>query len=178
MTADPARAGAALRIRRFREADLPAVFRLVHGTIDACYAGVYPPNAVRRFKELHAEETIAADARTGFTLVAEEAGRLVGTGTVVGEHVKRVFVDPARQGAGIGRAIMEQLEAEARRRGIRRVHLEVSIPSRAFYERLGYADFEDGSWDVGDGQRLDFWTAGKDLGRRDAALDKRSESKG
>jgi GNAT superfamily N-acetyltransferase len=151
------------RIRRFREADLPGVLRLVHGTIDACYTGVYPPNAVRRFKELHAEAQILGDAHAGITLVAEAGGRPVGTGTVVGEHVKRVFVDRSRQGEGIGRAIMTRLESEARRAGASGVHLDVSLPSRAFYESLGYGDFEDAAWDVGEGQRLDYWTARKDL---------------
>ncbi|MCU0724077.1 MAG: GNAT family N-acetyltransferase [Planctomycetes bacterium] len=157
--------GKGARIRRARPGDLPGVLRLVHGTIDACYAGVYPPNAVRRFKELHTEAQIAEDARAGITLVAEADGQTVGTGTVVGDHVKRVFVDPTMQGRGVGRAIMARLEEEARRGGVPEIRLEVSIPSRKFYETLGYADFTDSSWDVGDGQRLLFWTAGKGLGR-------------
>ena len=164
MHGNSSRRPADLLVRRFGEADLAAVFLLVHGTIDACYRAVYPPNAVRRFKELHTEEKILEDASSGLTLVAETGSGLVGTGTVVGEHVKRVFVDSSRQCQGIGRAIMGRLEAEARRAGVSRVHLEVSIPSRRFYESLGYVSFEDAAWDVGDGQRLDFWTASKDLG--------------
>ena len=56
-------------------------------------------------------------------------------------HVRRVAVDPARQGTGIGRELMLWVERHARERGFREVRLGVraQLPgNRAFYERLGY----------------------------------------
>ena len=56
-------------------------------------------------------------------------------------HVRRVAVDPAVQGAGIGRALMEWVEARARELGRDEVRLGVraQLPgNRSFYERLGY----------------------------------------
>jgi hypothetical protein len=41
--------------------------------------------------------------------------------------------------------------------------LSVSLPSRAFYERLGYQIIEGRSIEVGEGQHLDFWKARKML---------------
>jgi hypothetical protein len=43
------------------------------------------------------------------------------------------------------------------------VSLSVSLPSRRFYEALGYEIVEERSIDVGEGQRLDFWQAHKAL---------------
>ena len=56
-------------------------------------------------------------------------------------HVRRVAVEPSRQGRGVGRALMAWAEAEARRRGLREVTLGVrlALPSNvALYRHLGY----------------------------------------
>ena len=47
-----------IHIRDFRPADLLPLRRLIHATIDACYAGVYPPRAVQFFKGYHSEAAI------------------------------------------------------------------------------------------------------------------------
>ncbi|MGB7538377.1 MAG: hypothetical protein WBM17_07545 [Anaerolineales bacterium] len=38
-------------VRPFRDADLEPVRALIYKTIDACYAGVYPPRAVEFFRQ-------------------------------------------------------------------------------------------------------------------------------
>ena len=56
-------------------------------------------------------------------------------------HVRRVAVDPDRQGLGIGSALMRWAEEHARRLGRAEVHLGVrgQLPgNRRFYESLGY----------------------------------------
>jgi hypothetical protein len=57
------------RLRPFREADAPAVFALIHATIDASYAGVYPERAIAFFKRNHAlDEILRRDVGDGQTL--------------------------------------------------------------------------------------------------------------
>lgn len=56
-------------------------------------------------------------------------------------HVRRVAVDPQRQGGGVGRALMEWAHGHARALGKQEVHLGVraQLPgNRRFYEGLGY----------------------------------------
>ena len=58
-----------------------------------------------------------------------------------GLHVRRLAVEPAFQGRGVGRALMAWAEAEARRRGYGEVRLGVrlALPRLLeFYRRLGY----------------------------------------
>ncbi len=76
---------------------------------------------------------------------------------------RMIFVRPDLQRRGHGKAVMRELERRARARGFTQVELSVSLPSREFYESLGYEMLEECSIDVGDGQRLDFWKAGKTL---------------
>jgi hypothetical protein len=58
---------------------------------------------------------------------------------------------------------MKHLEEKAESDGWKDVTLDVSLPSRGFYESLGYELSEGVSVDVGEGQRLDHWKAKKQL---------------
>jgi GNAT superfamily N-acetyltransferase len=84
-------------------------------------------------------------------LVAEREGRIVGTAQLElamkrnGRHraeVNRVLVDPACQRQGIGRLLMEALEAVARREGRTLLHLDTreGDASNALYLRAGYTE--------------------------------------
>jgi ribosomal protein S18 acetylase RimI-like enzyme len=82
---------------------------------------------------------------TGF--VADEGG-IVGFAGVEYEAWHRrvvlwhLYVVPARRRSGIGRALLERVEAFGRERGAKQVWLETSninVPGIAAYARLGYA---------------------------------------
>jgi len=155
----------AVSIRAFRGSDLEALKLLIHWTIDACYTGVYPPRAVDFFKRYHSVEEILERDRAGETLVVEENRKLIATGSLVGWNILGVFVHPDFQHRGYGRAVMSALENNAKASGYPEVALDVSLPSRRFYEGLGYKVLEEHSIDVGEGQRLDYWQARKPLMR-------------
>ncbi|RVV97807.1 GNAT family N-acetyltransferase [Mesobaculum littorinae] len=58
-------------------------------------------------------------------------------------EVKRLYVDPAARGLGVGRLLMQALEAEARRRGLPMVKIESGEPLVAamrLYRAMGYTD--------------------------------------
>jgi GNAT superfamily N-acetyltransferase len=150
-------------IREFRRADLPAVKALVHQTIATCYPRHYCAEAVRFFLDYHHEEAILRDAREGRTIVLDKAGRILGTGSVVGDEIKRVFVDPAFQQQGFGRQIMQRLEAAAVARGITTVKLDASLPAKVFYDRLGYATIAAAFLPVENGRHPDFFKMEKML---------------
>lgn len=136
---------------------------LIHRTIDACYRNHYCGEAVQFFKDYHSEPAIRRDAEAGCTIVLGTAGRTLGTGTLVGDEIKRVFVDPARQKQGLGRLIMHHLEERAAASGINSIRLDASLPSKAFYDRLGYATVEAAFLEVDNGRRLDFFRMRKIL---------------
>jgi N-acetylglutamate synthase-like GNAT family acetyltransferase len=118
---------------------------------------------VQFFKDFHSATKIADRSKMGTTLVVEEDGELVTTGSLVDGEILAVFVHPRLQHGGRGKAIMKALENEARASGLMEIALSISLPSKRFYESLGYRVVEERSRDVGDGQRLDFWKAVKQL---------------
>jgi GNAT superfamily N-acetyltransferase len=143
-------------MREFRAQDIDAVKELVDSTIDVSYAGVYPPAAIAFFKAHHAVEKILADGRNGCILVAEDEGRMIGTGTLVNDEVGRMFVMPECQGLGIGRDILGRLEQVAREKGLRHLRLDASLVARAFYERMGFKLVKDKARPVGNNERMEY----------------------
>lgn len=75
---------------------------------------------------------------------------LVGTGALAPiseghEELKSMRTDPGRRGRGLGRAMLDALLDDARRRGVRRVSLETGSadffrPARALYARAGFEE--------------------------------------
>jgi len=140
-----------------------ALKSLIHRTIALCYPGHYCAEAVRFFMNYHNEEAIRRDAREGCVVVLERAGRIVGTGTLVGDEIKRVFVDPAAQRLGAGRRIMQYLEDKAHSSRVATIKLDASLPSKAFYDKLGYDTVEKTFLPVENARRLDFFKMRKIL---------------
>jgi GNAT superfamily N-acetyltransferase len=70
-------------------------------------------------------------------------GKMIGVGRlhrVVGNHgqVRYMAVDPACQGHGIGRALLEELELKAIETGILEITLNAREDAIRFYQRNGY----------------------------------------
>lgn len=75
----------------------------------------------------------------------DEAGEIVGG--LVGElkwewlYVDLLWIDERHRGTGLGEALMERAEQEARQHGARGVYLgTMSIQAPGFYPRLGYRE--------------------------------------
>jgi tRNA threonylcarbamoyladenosine biosynthesis protein TsaE len=91
-------------------------------------------------------ETVAADfAEGGGVLLRDATGRLVATCRLRRRGpawvLRRVAVDPAHAGRGLGRRLAEEAHAWAAEEGVLRTHVGVRhvLPgNRAFWARLGY----------------------------------------
>ena len=101
-------------------------------------------------------EDYGALVRDGVVTVAERGGEIAGLLILdVGEEgftVENVAVDPAHQGTGVGRALLEHAEAESRRRGFDAIALythETMTENLALYTRIGYVEYDRRPIDVG-----------------------------
>ncbi len=155
-----------ISVRRFKPSDLDIVKSLIQRTIDACYSDVYCKEAVQFFKDWHCDDRILNEAKKWYTVVLEKNGQIIATGTIVGDEIRRVFVEPAFQRQGFGKVIMHKLQAKALALRIHLVRLDASIPSKRFYDSLGYVTLEETFLEVENHKRLDFYKMQKTLGRR------------
>jgi ribosomal protein S18 acetylase RimI-like enzyme len=71
-------------------------------------------------------------------------------------RIETVWLDKALRGHGQGKAMMDKVEAEGRRRGARQAWLvTLSWQARPFYEKLGYHVF--GEMPIMDGQHMRYF---------------------
>jgi ribosomal protein S18 acetylase RimI-like enzyme len=150
-------------IRRFSRNDLAAVKELVDNTINICYPADYPKEAVQYFKRYHCEENISKGAATGWTIVLEKNNRVIGTGTIIDNHIMRVFVNPKFQKRGLGKLIMHKLEDKAISSGVKKVKLDASLPSKKFYDSLGYKTREKTYVKLENNKKLHYYKMDKAL---------------
>lgn len=84
-----------------------------------------------------------------------------------GMKLEQLYVDESARGRGLGRGMLEHVEAIARRHGCRRVWLTVNrknVGSIAVYERSGYTIEREVVFDIGDGFVMDDYAMHKALG--------------
>ena len=80
-----------------------------------------------------------------FAVARDRNGQAVGCGAIVIEdgfgEIKRMYTDPRVRGRGVGRRLLDSLEAEARARGCREFALEtgyLQAQALLLYARSGY----------------------------------------
>ena len=153
-----------VQIREFTADDLLSVYRLIQDTIDVSYHEAYPEEAVEFFKDYHSEEQILNDAANGYTVVAECNSEVLGTGTLLGMNIRRVFINPPQQHRGTGKLIIRELEKKALLEKSVTLDLGASLVSRQFWESLGFVVQREDFVPVRNGQRLHYYRMTKTLG--------------
>lgn len=150
-------------IREVQFSDLRRVRALVMQTIEASFLDFYPRSALDQFRRCHDEEHIYRDALKGYSLVLEYRDEIVGTGTLYGSNIRRVFIAPPHQRMGFGRLLVERLEGRAMGEKTGWLHLSASLVARDFYDVLGYRVRKEGGIYIGDNQYLKYYEMIKSL---------------
>ena len=96
------------------------------------------------------------DARTG-----RDAGAL--DPATDAAKIRAFFVDPEASRRGIGSALLDHCEAEARRYGFRRAEMMATLPGKRLYEARGYVPGTTVHYPVGPGLAIDFVPMSKSL---------------
>lgn len=123
---------------QLKRAECPAeVAEIVEKTIRVIYPHYYPSGAVQFFLELHNEDRImeAADREDIYLAVVKE--KIVGTGSIRGNEIRRLFILPEYQAKGYGSRLMDLLEDMVFRQ-YPVVHIDASFPAEGMYLKRGY----------------------------------------
>ncbi|MCP5368101.1 MAG: GNAT family N-acetyltransferase [Hyphomicrobiales bacterium] len=121
--------------------DQPAVRALLAAS-DAYAAALYPAESN------HLVDVAALGAAGARFLVARRGGQAVGCGAILpagdgSAEIKRMWVEPAARGGGLGRHLLDALEAAARAAGIAVLRLETGVSQPAaigLYRAAGFVD--------------------------------------
>lgn len=129
-----------MEIRRATQEDLPEVAAVHQASIlDLCaahYSAVELPqwtNALR--PDRYAELLMGREF-----YVAEENGHILGFGVLDLKEslINATYVSPKAVHRGVGRRLVEAMEAAASQAGVGRLQLNSTLNAVPFYERLGY----------------------------------------
>jgi len=127
-------------LRRATEAELAALWSLRTRAVRIGCASHYPPDVIATWAAAPPPATLPLLVRAGGGIVAEEEGAVLGYAVLDADtgEIDAVFVEPSRQGCGIGQALLQTLEAMAREQGLDLLFLSASLNAVAFYERAGF----------------------------------------
>ena len=134
-----------MEIRRFKEADAQEVSALIARTLSTTNIKYYPAEFIEQEVNVLTPDYIAWRASWTHFYVVCEGEKIIGCGAIgpywgseTESSLFTIFVDPAHQGRGIGRKIVETLEADEYALRASRIEIPASITACEFYRKLGY----------------------------------------
>lgn len=150
-------------MRTAKPEDIEELKTLIHETIEVCYSGAYSCEAIDYFKEYNNTESILNDILKGHLLILTCGKEIIGTGTLLGSNIRRIFVKPEYQKMGLGKRIMYELEKEALEEKVRTMDLHASLTAHSFYTTLGYQVQSEEVVRVKNGQNLRYYIMVKNM---------------
>jgi putative acetyltransferase len=159
----------AAAIRPLRAGDLDTIGALQEASILALGAATYSRPQLDAWARFgwHYRRRLLEDE--GAFFVYERPGRLVGVGGWSPDSqaaelawLRYLFVHPDSAGKGIGRQLVEAVEADARDRGKTGFRVWSSLNARGFYTALGYRRVRQGRWPVTRTVEIDYVLLAKD----------------
>lgn len=129
-----------LQIRPIRAADLRDLAKLFHETVRRVGRKDYAAPKLRAWSPRVRPPAFWRQRLQGQESFAALIGRkLVGFASLAPEgSIDLLYVHRKRQRRGIGRALVERLATQARRRRLGRLTADASIGARPFFESLGF----------------------------------------
>lgn len=127
-------------VRPAHESDVDAIVR-VHGeSIRVLCRERYGEREIAAWIAFRPPEAYRSAFASRELFVAERRGEVIGFGQFDPRRgeIEACYVAPDAVGGGVGAALLQRMEAEARRRGHAVVHLNATLNAEPFYERMGY----------------------------------------
>ena len=142
-----------MRLVQANISDLDDVRWITQTTIMAVYPKYYPAGAVEFFSKHHSDENIKADIEAGNVYILEDESKAVGTVTINGNHITRLFVLPECQHKGYGRYMMDFAEEKIAKEH-KTIELDASFPAKRIYLKRGYKEIEYNTIETDNGDKL------------------------
>jgi GNAT superfamily N-acetyltransferase len=127
------------KIEYAKSEDAPKIIELVHKVIDHSLTKIYPKSALDWFYNYHSIEHLTEEIEAGADVaVIYDGDTMAATGTYYDDELKRLFVHPEYQRAGLGKMLMAELEDKARQAGRAFVMLYANPATWRYYQAKGY----------------------------------------
>jgi len=128
-----------MEIRKADINDFNFVNNITSITIKAIYPHYYPKGAVDFFLSHHSPENIKNDINSGNVYLLSSENNTIGTITVKGNHINRLFILPDFQKKGGGRILMDFAEKLISKH-YKEILTDASLPAKGMYLKRGYTE--------------------------------------
>jgi len=130
-------------IRPFQCTDTPALHAVFHASVHGLACRYYSPEQLAAWAPLAydaAQWDERLQANQPFVALAPDGVTVAGFADLQDSgYIDQFFVAPACAGQGVGRVLMEHLQAQAAQRSIGRLWAHVSLAAEAFFTAQGFA---------------------------------------
>lgn len=134
-----------ISVRRFKKGDETAVSDVIATTLSVSNRKDYSPEFIAENIRSHSAEVIRKRAEESHFYVAVDGKIIIGCGGITGywgsteeSYLVSVFVLPDYQGKGVGKMIIEALEADEYFLRAWRTEVGSSLTAVNFYRKMGY----------------------------------------
>jgi len=138
-------------IRQFRPSDAEACCELIRNCIR--HDPEIPADLRESLLRAESPRSIEERARLFYIAVWEAGGEVAGVGGLDMNEIRLLYVSPSHQRRGIGRAILEHLEALVPSALFKDVFVYAAVSASSFYEARGFLPRGQHGFDIG-GQLL------------------------
>lgn len=152
-----------MKIVKIDSSCFDTVKRITIQTINSIYPHYYPQGAVDFFCNHHNDKNILSDIESGRVyIIFDDDNRALGTITIKGCEICRLFVLPQYQGKGYGSKLISFAEQKIAQ-SYTRIILHASLPAKEIYLKRGYVISECHSIKTESGDYLCFDAMIKEL---------------
>jgi N-acetylglutamate synthase-like GNAT family acetyltransferase len=130
-------------IREARYKDAPAISLVVQAALRETNAQDYSQEIIDQVVRSFSPAEILRFLASRRVYVACVEDRIVATGSLAGDVIRSVFVNPNYQRQGVGRHLMTTIESVAAQNGVETLRVPSSITAQGFYLSLGFEKVRD-----------------------------------
>ncbi len=151
-----------MRIRKFKKLDAIQLARLHRSTIRNVNNQNYPKKEINVWAGKVSAEKFRKSAKENIRLVAVEKGKIIGFGDYKKDDLMGLYIHKDWIGKGIGKKLLQRLEVDAYKKGIRTMKCTSTITAHKFYEKNGYKTIKKTKFQIGN-QKLTVYEMKKRL---------------
>lgn len=130
-------------IRKAMDTDATAISRVIVAALRQSNRHDYSAAVIAQVELSFTPASILRFMAQRQVYVATHGNAIVGTASLDQATVRSVFVAPANQGLGAGRALLAAVESAAVSNGVTQLRVPSSITAEGFYRLLGYSTVRD-----------------------------------
>lgn len=151
-----------MRIRKFRDSDAAELARLHRSTIRNINSQDYPKKQIDVWSGRVSAKRFRKSAHENVRFVAIEDGKIIGFADYKKDDLMGLYIHKDHTRKSVGEKLLQRLEKDAYRNGVRMMKCSSTITAHKFYEKNEYKTIKKAKFQMGN-QKLTVYEMKKRL---------------